>query len=301
MTVAHNKTRKGQVAEMTKKTVARHMVSVHQCWISQCMSPTMSHSYSKPCSLDRIVFSENWFSFFACARPPKISGLITYLLSRCRRYSTTHCSDPTPRTNPRGHQPYSRHTIEATAWDFRRGLEDHIHGFATSHGLQASVLNKNNFSLSSSVNLHLHIPPASGRCASLEPLCRTISVWRCLPRRRISHVTLRQSDATSTAGSDEEFRPIEASLCQVWRRTTAKESLGTVQQTETQNGCEVWRATVRRYDQRNMSDKNSAYAALINNISERDRAKDMEQFDDILRHVHQRHEQIPEKIRHNRR
>ena len=32
-----------------------------------------------------------------------------------------------------------------------------------------------------------------------------------------------------------------------------------------------------------MSDTNSAYAALISNISERDRAKDVEQLDDILR------------------
>ena len=32
-----------------------------------------------------------------------------------------------------------------------------------------------------------------------------------------------------------------------------------------------------------MSDINSSYAALISNISERDRAKDVEQFDDILR------------------
>ena len=31
-----------------------------------------------------------------------------------------------------------------------------------------------------------------------------------------------------------------------------------------------------------MSDKNSAYAALISNISEKDRAKDVEQFDYIL-------------------
>ena len=33
----------------------------------------------------------------------------------------------------------------------------------------------------------------------------------------------------------------------------------------------------------NMSDKKSAYAALISNISERERAKYVEQFDDILR------------------
>ena len=32
-----------------------------------------------------------------------------------------------------------------------------------------------------------------------------------------------------------------------------------------------------------MSDTNSAYAALISNISEKDKAKDVEQFDDILR------------------
>ena len=40
---------------------------------------------------------------------------------------------------------------------------------------------------------------------------------------------------------------------------------------------------MRRYDQRNTSDKNSAYAALISNITEKDRAQDVEQFDDILR------------------
>ena len=58
---------------------------------------------------------------------------------------------------------------------------------------------------------------------------------------------------------DEEFRSIEASLYQVLHRTTSNEPLRIVQQRRGQNG---WRATVRRYDQRNMSDKNSAYAAL---------------------------------------
>ena len=38
-----------------------------------------------------------------------------------------------------------------------------------------------------------------------------------------------------------------------------------------------------RYDQRDTSDKNSAYEELISNISEKDRAKDVEHFDDILR------------------
>ena len=42
--------------------------------------------------------------------------------------------------------------------------------------------------------------------------------------------------------------------------------------------------TARRYDQRNTSDRSSAYA-VIGNISERDRAKDVAQFDDILRHI----------------
>ena len=56
-----------------------------------------------------------------------------------------------------------------------------------------------------------------------------------------------------------------------------------MQQTRGQRGFEGWHATVRRYDQRNMSHKNSAYEALISNISEKDRAKDVEQFDDILR------------------
>ena len=40
---------------------------------------------------------------------------------------------------------------------------------------------------------------------------------------------------------------------------------------------------VRRDDLRNTSGRSSAYAALISNISERDRAEDVEQFDDILR------------------
>ena len=56
-----------------------------------------------------------------------------------------------------------------------------------------------------------------------------------------------------------------------------------MQQTEGQKGFEAWHAMVRRYDQRNMSDKSSAYAALISKISEKDRAKDVEQFDDTLR------------------
>ena len=82
---------------------------------------------------------------------------------------------------------------------------------------------------------------------------------------------------------DEEFRSIESALYQVLHRTTSNEPLRIVQQTKGQKGLEAWHAIVRRYDQRNMSDKSSACAALISNISEKDRAKDVEQFDDILR------------------
>ena len=52
---------------------------------------------------------------------------------------------------------------------------------------------------------------------------------------------------------------------------------------EGQKGFEAWHLIVRRYDERNTSDRSSAYAALISNVTERDRAKDVEQFDDILR------------------
>ena len=79
------------------------------------------------------------------------------------------------------------------------------------------------------------------------------------------------------------FRTFETALYQVLHRTTANEPLKMVQQVEGQRGFEAWHIIVRRYDQRNTSDKSSAYAALISYITERDRAKDVEQFDDILR------------------
>ena len=80
-----------------------------------------------------------------------------------------------------------------------------------------------------------------------------------------------------------EFRTFETALYQVLHRTTANEPLKMVQQVEGQRGFEAWHMIVRRYDQRNTSDRSSAYAALISNITERDRAKDVEQFDVILR------------------
>ena len=82
--------------------------------------------------------------------------------------------------------------------------------------------------------------------------------------------------------SAEEFRSIEASLYQVLHRTTANEPLRIVQQIRGQKGFEARHAIVRRYDQRNMSDKKSAYAALMRKIFEKT-VKDVAQFDDILR------------------
>ena len=82
--------------------------------------------------------------------------------------------------------------------------------------------------------------------------------------------------------TEEEFRAIGTSLYQVLHRTT-NEPLRMVQQVQGQRGFEALHLIVRRYDQRNTSDKNSAYAALISNISDRDRAKDVEHLDDILR------------------
>ena len=81
----------------------------------------------------------------------------------------------------------------------------------------------------------------------------------------------------------EEFRTVEVSLFQVLHSTTGNAPLRMVQQTQGQNGFEAWHAIVRRYDQRNMSAIKSACVALISNIAERDRVKDVQQFDDILR------------------
>ena len=82
--------------------------------------------------------------------------------------------------------------------------------------------------------------------------------------------------------SDNEFRTIETSLDQILHRTTANEPLIIVQQARGQQGFKAWYAIVRRYGQKNMSDNNSTYAGSISKISERDRAEDVEQFDDVL-------------------
>ena len=99
----------------------------------------------------------------------------------------------------------------------------------------------------------------------------------------VERVDKFDSSAIAVDWPEPEFRLIDASLYHVLHRTTANEPLRVVQQTRGQEGFEAWHAIVRRYDQRNMSNKKSAYAALTSNISEKDRANDVEQFDHILR------------------
>ena len=100
----------------------------------------------------------------------------------------------------------------------------------------------------------------------------------------------------------EEFRSIEASLYQVLPQNDSKRTAEKIgQQTNGQQGFEARRAIVRSYDYRNMSDINSAYAALISNISERDRRKDVEQVDDVLRTFINETNETREQIRHSQR
>ena len=124
-----------------------------------------------------------------------------------------------------------------------------------------------------------------GKAATTQESCET-SCRTCIcgcKRRQTKEKPRLSALRAPTSSTDEEFRSIEALLDQVLRRTTANEPLSTVLQTKGQKGFEAWHAIVRRCDQKNMSDKHSAYAALISKISERDDgAKDVEQFDVIL-------------------
>ena len=69
--------------------------------------------------------------------------------------------------------------------------------------------------------------------------------------------------------TEADFRTFQTALYR-----TTHEPLRTVQQEEGQRGLEAWQLVV---------DRSSACAALISTISERDRAKDVEQIDDSLR------------------
>ena len=83
--------------------------------------------------------------------------------------------------------------------------------------------------------------------------------------------------------TEADFRTFESALYQVLHRTTTNEPPRMVQHVQGQRGFEAWRLIVRRYDQKNTSNRSATYAALISNIRERDRAKDIDQCDDILR------------------
>ena len=100
---------------------------------------------------------------------------------------------------------------------------------------------------------------------------------------RVASVDKADRSTLAVDSTEANFTTIDTAAYQVLHRTTTHEPLRMVQQVQGQKGCEVWHMIVRRYDQRSMSDRSWAYAALIRNISESDRAKDVEQFDNILR------------------
>ena len=82
---------------------------------------------------------------------------------------------------------------------------------------------------------------------------------------------------------DRSTLAVDCTVVPSFHRTTTNEPLRMVQEVQGQRGFEAWHLIVRRYDQRSTSYRSSACAALISNISERDRAQDVEQLDDILR------------------
>ena len=87
---------------------------------------------------------------------------------------------------------------------------------------------------------------------------------------------MRERSTLAADCTEADFRTLETALYQV---TTENGSTGA----GSVRICSYF--IVRRYDQRNTSDRSSANAALISNIIERDHAKDKEQFDDVLRNL----------------
>ena len=69
--------------------------------------------------------------------------------------------------------------------------------------------------------------------------------------------------------TEADFRTFGTALNQVFHRTASNEPLRMVQQVQGQRWLEAWHMIVKGYDQRNASDRSSAYAALISNTSER--------------------------------
>ena len=74
----------------------------------------------------------------------------------------------------------------------------------------------------------------------------------------------------------------EASLYQALHRTTAHDPLRRVEQMQEQMGSEAWHAIARRMARGTCQTTTQHTQHKISNLSERDRAKDVEQLDDIL-------------------
>ena len=117
----------------------------------------------------------------------------------------------------------------------------------------------------------------TGKAATKTDNCRSFTLdlhlwmqaWSNKGENMLVSVESTDKFDSSTIAFDcsvEEFRSIEASLYQVLHRTTANGPLRIVQETRGRKGFEAWHAIVRRYDQRNMLDTNSACATLISNI-----------------------------------
>ena len=102
--------------------------------------------------------------------------------------------------------------------------------------------------------------------------------------------------------TEADFRTFEAVLCQkILHRTTTNEPLRMVQQVQGQRGFEAWNMIARRYDQRNTSDRSLGCAALISNISERDRAENVKELDDIFRNFTNETNKYRRRVRENPR
>ena len=100
---------------------------------------------------------------------------------------------------------------------------------------------------------------------------------------RVESVDKVERSTLAVHCTEADFRTVETALYQVSDWTTTNEPLRMVQQVLGHRGFEASHLIVRRCDQRNTSERSSAYAALISSISERDRAKDVEHFGDMLR------------------
>ena len=78
----------------------------------------------------------------------------------------------------------------------------------------------------------------------------------------VERVDKFDSSAIAVDCPEPEFRLIDESLYHVLHRTTANVPLRVVQQTRGQEGFEAWHAIVRRYDQRNMSNKKISICSI---------------------------------------